>query len=51
MSADSVGGDRPFLTRLRSGERKLQRWDNRIVLPLIYGAYRARSVFPPYFSA
>ena len=26
MSADSVGGDRLILTRLRSGDRKLQRW-------------------------
>ena len=31
MSADSVGGDRQILTRLRSGDRKLQRWDNCIV--------------------
>ena len=26
MSADSVGGDRPILPCLRSGDRKLQRW-------------------------
>ena len=34
MSADSVGGARLILTCLRSGDRKLQRWDNCIVLVL-----------------